>query len=699
MAHRGRLNVLANVARTPLFEIISLFQDIEPPEDYGAGDVKYHLGTTGTFFSKTANKKVRVTVVANASHLEAVNPIVLGRVKAELVHTKDKKKVLPILIHGDASFSGQGICFETIHLAKVPHYKVYGTVHIIFNNQIGFTTDPRFHRSSAYCTDVAKVSNSPIIHVNGDNVEAVLQASKLLTECRMNFLDHDVVLDIIGYRRHGHNEADEPMFTQPLMYTKIKASPTILEKYYRECLKNDLTTKEEQLKYEEDFLKMLEAEYEKGKAQTEIHPENWVEINWPTFGVPTNGEPPKTGISADVINHIGTVFASRPTESNFDFHIGITNILNKRVKLLEDKSVDWALAEAIAIGSLLKENIHVRLSGQDAQRGVFDQRHHVLHHQTKDKVTYEPLNHLYPSQALYTVCNSPTGQNGVLGFELGYSTYSPNALVMWEAQFGDFVNNAQVIIDQFISGGQEKWVRQSGIVLLLPHGMEGQGSEYSNARPERFLLGCNDEPNVFPEMNAFFEMNQLKKCNWIVANCSTPANYFHILRRQIKLEFRKPLILFTPKSLLKHPACKSSFEEMTENTQFQRVIPDFNPNQDKISKLLFCSGRVYYDIMEERGKKKLNDDIAICRIEQLSPFPFDLVKAEYLKYKNLKSVCWLQEEHKNSGPWIYVRPRFAAIGLKNIEYIGRRTSSAAATGFRPKHIRELEEMMRNAIMI
>ncbi|CAB3372874.1 Hypothetical predicted protein [Cloeon dipterum] len=572
MPHRGRLNVLANVCRKPLEQIFTQFAGLEAADD-GSGDVKYHLGTYIERLNRVTNKNIRLAVVANPSHLEACDPVVQGKTRAEQFYRGDGegKKVMSMLLHGDAAFCGQGIVFETFHLSDLPDYTTHGTIHIVANNQIGFTTDPRHSRSSPYCTDVARVVNAPIFHVNGDDPESVIHVCNVAAEWRATF-HKDCVIDIVSYRRNGHNEIDEPMFTQPLMYRKIRNTKPGLQLYAEKLIKEGTVTPEEVKDVADKYEKICEEAYTNARKETHIKYKDWLDSPWSGF---FEGKDPLkvslTGIKEDTLVHIGKRFSSPPPNAaEFVIHRGLERILKARMEMVEARIADWAMAESFAFGSLLKEGIHVRLSGQDVERGTFSHRHHVLHHQLVDKATYRPLCFLYPDQAPYTVSNSSLSEFGVLGFELGYSMTNPNALVCWEAQFGDFNNTAQCIIDQFISSGQAKWVRQSGLVMLLPHGLEGMGPEHSSARLERFLQMSSDDPDYFPPESEEFAVRQLHDINWIVANCSTPANYFHILRRQIALPFRKPLVIMTPKSLLRHPEAKSSFDEMVEGSEFLR---------------------------------------------------------------------------------------------------------------------------------
>lgn len=705
MAHRGRLNVLANVCRKPLHQIFTQFAALAAA-DAGSGDVKYHLGTSIERLNRVTNKNIKLALVANPSHLEAADSVVQGKTRAEQFYKGDTegKRIMPMLLHGDAAFAGQGIVFETMHLADLPAYTTHGTIHIVVNNQIGFTTDPRFSRSSPYCTDVARVVNAPIFHVNSDDPDSVIHVCNIAAEWRATF-HKDVIVDIVCYRRNGHNEVDEPMFTQPLMYKKIRSTKPILEKYSAQLINEGIVKPDEIKALKAKYDKICEDEFEAARKETSIKYKDWLDSPWSGF---FEGKDPlkaaPTGIKEETLVHIGKRFSSPPPESKaFEIHPGIERILKARMEMVKARQIDWALGEAMAWGSLLKDGIHVRLSGEDVERGTFSHRHHVLHHQTVDKATYRPLSNLYPDQAIYSVCNSSLSEYGVSGFEVGYSMSNPNALVMWEAQFGDFANTAQCITDLFIASGQSKWVRQSGIVLLLPHGMEGMGPEHSSARLERYLQLCDDDPDVFPPEGSDFGIRQLHDINWIVANCTLPGNYFHLMRRQIALPFRKPLILMTPKSLLRHPEARSSFDEMLEGTKFRRIIPDVGPagqKHDTVKKVLFCSGKVYFDLTKARKEKKLEDKIAIVRVEQLCPFPFDLVKAECAKYPTA-SLHWAQEEHKNQGPWTYVQPRFVTAlgGSRKVTYIGRPTAASPATGSKVQYLKELTALLQETMAL
>ncbi|XP_069190727.1 2-oxoglutarate dehydrogenase complex component E1 isoform X6 [Procambarus clarkii] len=705
MPHRGRLNVLSNVCRKPLEHIFTQFAGLDTGDE-GSGDVKYHLGTYQERLNRVTNKNIRLAIVANPSHLEAVNPVVQGKTRAEQFYHGDSEgnKVLSILLHGDAAFSGQGIVYETFHLSELPEYTTHGTIHIVVNNQIGFTTDPRMSRSSPYCTDVARVVNAPIFHVNADDPEAVMHVCNVASDWRHTF-HKDVVIDLVCYRRNGHNEIDEPMFTQPLMYNRIRKLKPVLELYADKLIKEGVVSAEEVKEVKDKYEKILEEAFTAAKAETRVFNKHWIDSPWSGF---FEGKDPlkatPTGIHEDTITHICKRFSSvPPNASDFVIHRGLQRILSSRMEMVQARTVDWAMGEAVAFGSLLKDGVHVRLSGQDVERGTFSHRHHILHHQKVDKSYYNALANMYPDQAPYTVCNSSLSEYAVLGFELGFSMTNPNALVIWEAQFGDFNNTAQCIIDQFMASGQSKWIRQTGLVLQLPHGMEGMGPEHSSGRIERFLQMTSDDPDVLPAFSSDFAIRQLSDINWIVANCSTPANLFHILRRQIALPFRKPLIIMTPKSLLRHPEARSSFDEMVEGTEFQRIIPEKGPaakNVAGVKRLIFCSGKVYYDLIAARREAGIEDSIAITRVEQIAPFPYDLIKQECDKYPDAELV-WSQEEHKNMGPWSYIQPRIATAlnHERHIAYAGRPVSASPATGNKKTHTREVKQLLEDSLAL
>ncbi|XP_036832827.1 2-oxoglutarate dehydrogenase, mitochondrial isoform X3 [Oncorhynchus mykiss] len=705
MPHRGRLNVLANVIHKELDQIFCQFDSNLEAADEGSGDVKYHLGMWHRRINRVTDRNITLSLMANPSHLEAVDPVVQGKTKAEQFYCGDTegKRVMSILLHGDAAFAGQGVVYETFHLSDLPSYTTHGTVHVVVNNQVGFTTDPRVARSSSYPTDVAKVVNAPIFHVNADDPEAVMYVCNVAAEWRATF-HKDVVVDLVCYRRNGHNEMDEPLFTQPLMYKQIKKQKGVLQKYSEKLLAEGAVSRQD---YEEEIAKydkICEEAHARSKDEKILHIKHWLDSPWPGFfnvdGQPKSMTSRSTGLPEEELVHIGYIASSVPVE-DFTIHRGLSRILKGRATMVGQRVCDWALGEYMAFGSLLKEGTHIRLSGQDVERGTFSHRHHVLHDQKIDRRICIPMNHISPNQAPYTVCNSSLSEYGVLGFELGFAMASPNALVLWEAQFGDFHNTAQCIIDQFICPGQAKWVRQNGIVLLLPHGMEGMGPEHSSARPERFLQMCNEDPDTYPIFSAEeFAVRQLYDCNWIIVNCSTPANYFHVLRRQILQAFRKPLIVITPKSLLRHPEAKSSFDDMLPGTHFQRLIPDSGPvceNPEAVKRIVFCTGKVYYELTRERNNRGNDDTVAIARIEQLSPFPFDQVKVETDRYPNADLV-WCQEEHKNQGYYDYVKPRLRTTvdRTRPVWYAGRGPAAAPATGNKAAHLVELQRFLDTA---
>uniref|UniRef100_A0A8C9W0T8 2-oxoglutarate dehydrogenase complex component E1 n=1 Tax=Scleropages formosus TaxID=113540 RepID=A0A8C9W0T8_SCLFO len=687
MPHRGRLNVLANVIRKELEQIFCQFDSKLEAADEGSGDVKYHLGMYHRRINRVTDRNITLSLVANPSHLEAVDPVVQGKTKAEQFYCGDTQgnRVMSILLHGDAAFAGQGIVYETFHLSDLPSYTTHGTVHVVVNNQIGFTTDPRMARSSPYPTDVARVVNAPIFHVNADDPEAVVYVCNVAAEWRATF-HKDVVVDLVCYRRNGHNEMDEPMFTQPLMYKQIRKQKAVLQKYAEKLIAEGVVTRQE---FEEEIAKydkICEEAYARSKDEKILHIKHWLDSPWPGFftldGQPKSMSCPSTGLNEEELNQIGQVASSVPVE-DFTIHGGLSRILKARGEMIKNRIVDWALGEYMAFGSLLKEGIHLRLSGQDVERGTFSHRHHVLHDQNVDKRTCIPMNHLSPNQAPYTVCNSSLSEYGVLGFELGFAMASPNSLVLWEAQFGDFHNTAQCIIDQFICPGQAKWVRQNGIVLLLPHGMEGMGPEHSSARPERFLQMCNDDPDVFPVV--------LKDSVLLTADTVT---------LQEAGGTRAVLCSAFLTSLLRHPEAKSSFDDMLPDTHFQRLIPESgtaSQNPGEVKRVIFCTGKVYYDLTRERKARGMEDTVAITRVEQLSPFPFDLVKAETEKFSEADLV-WCQEEHKNQGYYDYVKPRMrTTIGrARPVWYAGRDPAAAPATGNKAAHLQELARFLDTA---
>jgi 2-oxoglutarate dehydrogenase E1 component len=688
MSHRGRLNVLANVLQKSYKRIFNEFAgEFNSSSNEGAGDVKYHLGASSN--REFDGNPVHVSLTDNPSHLEAVNPVVLGQTRAKQFFHKDteRNKVIPILIHGDAAFAGQGIVAECFAMSGLPGHNTGGTIHIIVNNQIGFTTSPRFARSSPYPSDVAKMVDAPILHVNGDDPEAVIYATRIATEFRLKF-NRDVVVDLICYRRFGHNEGDEPSFTQPLMYEKIRSHLTTLKLYGQKLTHEQIFTEEGVNQKIKTFKDLLDDQF---KTAKDYKPKiEWFEGTWSRYK-PEKGKDKRgvTGVDKEIIKSISDRINVIPSEINP--HKTVAKVFDLRKKSIDtEKNIDWATAESLAFATLLKEGYPVRLVGQDSGRGTFSQRHSVLRNQS-DNSRYIPLNHISEGQKKYEIVDSFLSELAVLGFEYGYSLVEPNTLTLWEAQFGDFANGAQIIIDQFISSGERKWSRASGIVMLLPHGYEGQGPEHSSARLERFLQLCSND-------------------NMQVMNCTTPANYFHALRRQMKRDFRKPLIMMTPKSLLRNKYCVSDLEDFSKNNSFHRVLWDhaIDPktegfiklkNSSKIRKVILCSGKVYFDLLEAREKLKI-DDVILYRIEQLYPFPAKTLVKELKPYAKSATFHWCQEEPKNMGAWFSVRD-YIEWTLDNIKannnqisYIGRSPDASPATGYAKRHISQQQEIIK-----
>ncbi|MBO9466292.1 2-oxoglutarate dehydrogenase E1 component [Tropicibacter sp. R15_0] len=693
MPHRGRLSVLANVMRKPYKAIFNEFQggSFKPEDVDGSGDVKYHLGASSD--RDFDGHPVHLSLTANPSHLEAVNPVVLGKVRAKQDQAKDKARtsVLPILLHGDAAFAGQGVVAECFALSGLRGHKTGGTIHIVVNNQIGFTTAPHFSRSSPYPTDNALVVEAPIFHVNGDDPEAVVHAAKVATEYRQKF-GKDVVIDMFCYRRFGHNEGDEPMFTNPIMYKQIKSHKTTLSLYTERLVKDGLIPEGEIEDMKAAFQAHLNEEFEAGKV-FKPNKADWLDGRWSHLDKIKEGDYQrgKTAIKPETAQEIGTALTRIP--DGFPLHKTVGRLVDARAKMFESgQGFDWATAEAMAFGSLQLEGYPVRLAGQDCTRGTFSQRHSgFVNQETEER--YYPLNNIREGQAQYEVIDSALSEYAVLGFEYGYSLAEPNALTLWEAQFGDFANGAQIMFDQFISSGESKWLRMSGLVCLLPHGFEGQGPEHSSARLERFLQMCGQD-------------------NWIVANCSTPANYFHILRRQLHRSFRKPLIMVTPKSLLRHKLCTSAIEDFTDGSSFHRVLwDDAEKGQsdtklkadDKIKRVVMCSGKVYYDLLEERDARGI-DDIYLLRVEQFYPFPALALVKELERFPQAEMV-WCQEEPKNQGAWSFIEPNIEWV-LGRIKashprprYVGRATSASPATGLASQHKAQQAALVNEALTI
>ena len=692
MPHRGRLNVLANVMSKPYRAIFNEFQggSFKPEDVDGSGDVKYHLGASSD--REFDGNSVHLSLTANPSHLEAVNPVVLGKVRAKQDQLGDteRKQVMAILLHGDAAFAGQGVVAEGLGLSGLKGHRTGGTMHIVVNNQIGFTTAPHFSRSSPYPTDIALMVEAPIFHVNGDDPEAVVHAAKVATEFRQKF-GKDVVIDIFCYRRFGHNEGDEPMFTNPLMYKKIKKQKTTLSLYTAELVKDGLIPEGEIEDMKAAFQAHLSEEFEAGKDY-KPNKADWLDGKWSHLNRDKEEyQRGETAIKPETFAEIGRALSTAP--ATLPLHKTVGRLLESKAQMFETgEGFDWATGEALAFGSLLSEGYPVRLSGQDATRGTFSQRHSgIINQDTEER--YYPLNNIRAGQAQYEVIDSMLSEYAVLGFEYGYSLAEPNALTLWEAQFGDFANGAQIMFDQFISSGESKWLRMSGLTVLLPHGYEGQGPEHSSARLERFLQQCGQD-------------------NWIIANCTTPANYFHILRRQLHRTFRKPLILMTPKSLLRHKLAVSKAEEFTTGSSFHRILWDdaqygnsdtVLASDDKIKRVVMCSGKVYYDLLEERDARGI-DDIYLMRVEQFYPFPAQSVVKELSRFKNAE-VVWCQEEPKNQGAWTFIEPNIEWV-LGRIKakhgrptYAGRAASASPATGLASAHKAQQAALIDDALTL
>ena len=691
MPHRGRLNVLANVLQKPYKAIFHEFQggSYKPEDVDGSGDVKYHLGASSdrTFDGNT----VHLSLTANPSHLEAVNPVVLGKVRAkqDQFGDTDRHQALPVLLHGDAAFAGQGVVAECFQLSGIKGHRTGGTIHIIVNNQIGFTTSPAYSRTSPYPTDIALMVEAPIFHVNGDDPEAVVHAAKVATEYRQQF-HKDVVIDIFCYRRFGHNEGDEPMFTNPAMYARIRKQKTTLQLYTERLVQDGLIPEGEIEDMKAAFQARLNDEMEAGKAY-KPNKADWLDGRWKNLAPKDldNYQRGETWIKPDALADIGTALTRVP--DGFDLHKTVGRQLEaKKEMFAKGQGFDWSTAEALAFGSLQLEGFPVRLSGQDCMRGTFSQRQSGWVDQTTEERFY-PLNHIRPGQSRYEVIDSMLSEYAVLGFEYGYSLSEPNALTLWEAQFGDFANGAQITFDQFICSGESKWLRMSGLVCLLPHGYEGQGPEHSSARMERFLQNSAED-------------------NWIVANCSTPSNYFHVLRRQLHRTYRKPLILMTPKSLLRHPMCVSDASDFLDGSTFHRVLWDdaqkghsklvLKPDAE-IKRVVLCSGKVYYDLLAERDARG-QDDTYLMRIEQLYPVATKSLTAELSRFSQAEWI-WCQEEPKNQGAWSFIEPELETlltkIGAKNTRasYAGRSASASPATGLASRHKFEQETLLKEAL--
>ncbi len=673
MAHRGRLNVLANIMHKSYKDLFSGFEGEVPENLHGDGDVKYHLGYSSKHITPTG-KEISLKLAPNPSHLEAVNPVVEGfvRARADAHYQGDYDKVMPILIHGDAAVAGQGIVYEVTQMAKLGAYHTGGTVHFVINNQVGFTTDFDDARSSIYCSDVAKIIDAPIFHVNGDDPEAVVFVSKMAVEFREKF-NRDVFIDMVCYRRWGHNESDEPRFTQPTMYDTIGKHLNVRELYNQQLIARGDVDAELAKRMDAEFKAYLQDRLNEVKQSEapEYKPlkldKAWTELRWST---PEDfDESPATGISAEMVEKIGNALIKVP--DGFKPIKQIEKLLKDRQQMLfETKQINWATAELLAYGSLLVEGKGVRMTGQDVQRGTFSHRHAVLH-DSETNQTYNSLNAIAEGQENFHIYNSLLSEYGVLGFEYGYTMADPHTLVIWEAQFGDFANGAQIMIDQFIAAGESKWGIQTGLVMLLPHGYEGQGPEHSNARPERFLQLTGED-------------------NMVVVNLTTPANIFHLMRRQLAWPFRKPCVVMSPKSMLRNPMSVSPISDITDG-KFMEIYPDNYANAKKVKKVLLCTGKLYWELLDKQQKEK-REDVAIIRLEQLYPLPVKQIEAELAKYPKA-TVCWVQEEPRNMGYWTYLLREF---GQSRMEIVARKVSASPSTGFLKIHNIEQVDLITRA---
>lgn len=669
MAHRGRLNVLANIMNKPTIDIFTEFEGRPSEDGLFDGDVKYHMGYSNDVVSESG-KKVHISLTPNPSHLETVAPVVEGitRAKIDGRHKGNHRKVCPIVVHGDAAIAGQGLVYEVVQMAHLDGYKVGGTVHFVINNQVGFTTNYKDARSSTYCTDVAKITKAPIFHVNGDDVEALTLVAKMAMEFKLNFRK-DVFIDILCYRKYGHNEGDEPRFTQPLLYKEIAKHPNPKEIYAKKLIEEGTFTKEEISELEKSIKDDLEKNLEAARKVEKAKVTSFLQGPWQGVSMANADsfkESPPTAIDKKLFLDLATKTSTLPDDKKF-FN-KIQRLFVDRQNMIKNDNYDWAMGELLAYASLMYEGHRVRFSGQDVERGTFSHRHAVVKVEDSEE-EYIPLNNIGAPEQLY-IYNSLLSEYAVLGFEYGYAYASPNNLTIWEAQFGDFFNGAQIIIDQYLSSSEYKWRRMNGLVVLLPHGYEGQGPEHSSARMERFLQMCAEN-------------------NMQIVNATTPAQQFHVLRRQLKRSFRKPLICFTPKKLLRYPSCVSRLKDFTES-KFIEVLDDPNADVKKVTRLAFCSGKIYYDLIERREQEGVND-IAFIRLEQLYPFPQHQIDAILAKYKNVKDYLFVQEEAENMGPWRFVNDNLRKLNLK---YFGRDEAASPATGFAKRHAEESEEIMQ-----
>ncbi len=674
MAHRGRLNVLANIMQKTYDQIFNEFEGNMPDQVWGDGDVKYHMGYASTITTRNGNT-LHLRLAPNPSHLEAVNPVVEGvvRARADSMYASDYDKVMPVLIHGDAALAGQGIVYEVTQMANLKGYFTGGTIHFVINNQVGFTTDFTDARSSVYCTDIAKIIDAPVLHVNGDDPEAVVYCMHLAVEYRQRF-NKDIFIDMVCYRKHGHNESDEPKFTQPVLYKLIDKHPNPREVYKNYLEQRGDISRDVALKMDSEFKALLQARLDKVKQKEVPYVVPKLDQEWKNLRKPVPADfeqSVKTGVSKTVISAIGKALTTLPQGFSVIKQTG--KLLSDRKEMIfEKKVVNWATAELLAYGSILADGNTVRLTGQDVERGTFSHRHAVLK-DSENNASYNNLNHIQENQGEFMIYNSLLSEYGVLGFEFGYSMANPNALVIWEAQFGDFANGAQVMIDQFISTSETKWNRWTGLVMLLPHGYEGQGPEHSNARPERYLQLSADK-------------------NMYVTNITTPANFFHALRRQLVAPFRKPLIVMSPKSLLRHPLCVSPLSDLTDG-RFLETIPDTYADPKKVKKVLLVTGKLYYELYQKQQDDK-RDDVAIIRIEQLHPFPQKQVEALLAQYNKKAKIYWVQEEPNNMGAWTYLLRSYEA--ARSFTVIARKTSASPSTGFFKIHNEEQTAIINEA---
>jgi 2-oxoglutarate dehydrogenase E1 component len=662
MSHRGRLNVLSNILKKPLRDIFNEFNGDQYDASISLGDVKYHLGYDNCIDTLSGNS-VKVNLLPNPSHLEAVTPVVEGltRARAEHDYNNDFDKIVPIVIHGDSAIAGQGVVYEVVQMARLNGYSTGGTIHVVINNQVGFTTNYLDARSSTYSTDVGKVTRSPVFHINGDDAEAMVYALELAVEYRQTF-HADVFIDILSYRKHGHNEGDEPRFTQPTLYRAIASHPNPHEIYAGRLMNEKLLSKKNISKLQDEFNQFLEEELEASQKTDVVHIRRFLKKLWSDFRHVEDRDfdvSPETGVNKDILLELADKVNRLPSDRKF--FRKLEKLVAHRRKMVDENRLDWALAELLAYASLLRDGHSVRISGQDSVRGTFAHRHAGFTLEDRDE-SYFPLQHIDPGQPSFNIYNSPLNEYGVIGFEYGYALGSPNGLTIWEAQFGDFFNVGQVVVDQFMSSAEEKWGLINGLVMLLPHGFEGQGPEHSSGRIERFL-------------------NQAAGNNMQVLNCSTPANFFHALRRQLKREFRIPMVVFTPKSLLRHPRCVSGLDEMAAGA-FQEVIDDKQTDPEKVKRVVFCSGKVFYDLLAR--KEALNArDVALVRVEQMYPFPKKQILKVAQRYPNALLNLWVQEEPENMGAWYYIENQIPEL---NFVPVARLSSASPATGLKGLHV-------------